>query len=91
MKERIAGARGQSADGNYRRQYGLGQSMGGIFKRGEDKTLPKNGGWRRMVPVFGGFELTLSGFSKKKAVLSLVWGLHVVLVFEIKSLTRVLD
>jgi hypothetical protein len=30
-------------------------------------------------------------FSKKKRVLGLVWGLHVVLAFEIKSLTRVLD
>ncbi len=62
-----------------------------IFERGVGKTLPKNGGWKLVLPVFGGFARAPGGVSCEKLVFGLVWGLHVLRVFEIKSLTRVLD
>jgi hypothetical protein len=64
---------------------------GSIFKLGQDRTLPKNGGWAPRVPVFGGFGGSVPDFSLKRQGLSLVSGLHISHTFEIKSLTRVLD
>ena len=92
MKERVAGARGQSADGNYRRQYGPGQSKPGkLCKRGGANSSEK----RRLEGGSSGFWWFSIGaireFSKKKQALCLVRGLHRYQVFEIKSLTRVLD
>ena len=73
MKERVAGARGQSADGNYRRPYESGQLTGGreMGKRG-CRLFRKTevGGWHfRFLVVFGS---GISEFSKETAVLGLV-------------------
>ena len=57
-----------------------------IFAGGKAGSLPKNGEWRVAPPVFGGFGRTRCGFSGKNRPCGLVRGLHVVQVFEIKSL-----
>jgi hypothetical protein len=77
MKERVAGARGQSADRNYIGQLRGGvNGLGGGGGGGRAINLPKSGGWRVGLPVFGG-----SGWAELRIfgeidVFSLVRGLQ---------------
>ena len=77
MKERVAGARGQSADRNYRRPYEWGQ-LARILRRGVEgvqlfRKAEVGGRHFRFLVVFGG---GISEFPKEKAVLGLVWRLQ---------------
>ncbi len=73
MKEKITGARGQSADGNYRRPYESGQ-LQGVREKGEE-----GGGTFRKAEVGGrhfrflvGFGWGNLEFSGKRAIFRLV-------------------
>jgi hypothetical protein len=92
MKEKITGARGQSADGNYRRPYGSGQlpgkgkrteEWGGLFRKAEV------GGWDfRFLVGSGRGRLEFSG---EKAIFGLVRRLQQLQVFEIEPRIKELD
>ena len=92
VKERVAGARGQSADGNYIGVAGNWVNWWeGRIERRQYETLLKTGGWRAWNCDFREACRYLCANCAQNRDFGLVRGLHIVRLFEIESLFSELD